>query len=136
MSVGERAMTRRISAVAVCCSSASFVSPNSRAFSIAIAACLEKVVTSWICVGVNGSTRSFHSASTPMTTSSRKIGTPSIVRKPPIRCDSGNRYSRSARTSSMWTVRFSSAVRPMRVSRPGRIGCCASNSRNSGVTPP
>ena len=37
-SVGVLEMTRRISAVAVCCSSASFVSLNRRTFSIAITA--------------------------------------------------------------------------------------------------
>ena len=37
-SVGDLEMTRRISAVAVCCSSASFVSLNRRTFSMAITA--------------------------------------------------------------------------------------------------
>src|SRR6266849_1194885 len=41
-SVGELEMTRRISAVAVCRSSASRVSVSSRAFSIAITACAAK----------------------------------------------------------------------------------------------
>ena len=41
-SVGDPEMTRRISAVAVCCSKASRVSVMSRAFSIAITACAAK----------------------------------------------------------------------------------------------
>ena len=44
-SVGDLAITRRISAVAVCCSSASFVSLNSRTFSMAITAWSAKVLT-------------------------------------------------------------------------------------------
>ena len=43
-------MTRRISAVAVCCSSASFVSLNSRTFSIAITAWAANVFASSICL--------------------------------------------------------------------------------------
>jgi hypothetical protein len=42
-SVGELDITRRISLVAVCCSSASFVSLNSRTFSMAMAAWSAKV---------------------------------------------------------------------------------------------
>jgi hypothetical protein len=38
MSVGDLEITRRISLVAVCCSSASFVSWNSRTFSMAMTA--------------------------------------------------------------------------------------------------
>ena len=49
-SVGELAITRRISAVAVCCSSASFVSLNRRTFSIAITAWSAKVSSSPICL--------------------------------------------------------------------------------------
>ena len=61
-SVGERLITRRISAVAVCCSSASVSSrfrasssANSRTFSIAITAWSAKVSSSAICLSVNGS---------------------------------------------------------------------------------
>ena len=53
-SVGELAITRRISAVAVCCSSASFVSLNSRTFSMAITAWLAKVSRSAICLSEKG----------------------------------------------------------------------------------
>ena len=57
-SVGELAITRRISAVAVCCSSASFVSLNSRTFSMAITAWTAKVSSSSICLSENGWTTS------------------------------------------------------------------------------
>ena len=52
----ERLMTLRTSAVAVCRSSASLVSLNSRAFSIAITAWLAKFSSSEICSSVNGLT--------------------------------------------------------------------------------
>ena len=51
-------ITRRMSAVAVCCSSASFVSLNSRTFSIAITAWAAKVSRSSICLSENGWTTS------------------------------------------------------------------------------
>ena len=47
-------MTLRISAVAVCRSSASLVSLNRRTFSIAITAWSAKVLSSAICLSVNG----------------------------------------------------------------------------------
>src|SRR5215469_18314846 len=56
-SPGEELMTCNTSAVAVCCSSDSRSSVNSRAFSIAITAWSAKVRTSSICRSVNGSTR-------------------------------------------------------------------------------
>ena len=62
-SVGEAAMTRRTSAVAVCCSSASLRSRlrcssswNSRAFSMAMTAWSANVSSSAICCSVNGRT--------------------------------------------------------------------------------
>ena len=51
-SVGDRLMTPRISLVAVCCSKASFVSLNSRTFSIAMTAWSAKVWSSAICLSV------------------------------------------------------------------------------------
>jgi hypothetical protein len=53
-SPGELLMTRNTSAVAVCCSSASRVSVNNRAFSIAMTACAAKFCSSAICLSVNG----------------------------------------------------------------------------------
>ena len=52
-------MTRRISLVAVCCSSASFVSLNSRTFSMAMTAWAAKVWSSSTCLSANaiGSSR-------------------------------------------------------------------------------
>ena len=52
MSVGELAMTPRISLVAVCCSKDSLSSLNNRTFSIAITAWSAKVVTRSICLSV------------------------------------------------------------------------------------
>src|SRR5436190_3643246 len=57
-SPGEELMTPSTSAVAVCCSSPARVSLISRAFSIAMTACLAKLSTRSICLSVNGSTRS------------------------------------------------------------------------------
>ena len=54
MSVGELAMTPKISLVAVCCSSDSLSSWNSRTFSMAITAWSAKVLRSAICLSVKG----------------------------------------------------------------------------------
>ena len=66
-------MTCRISDVAVCCSSDSDSSPvrartssNSRTFSIAITAWSAKVVTSSICLSVNGLTTARSETMTPI----------------------------------------------------------------------
>ncbi|MND06845.1 hypothetical protein D3C83_284760 [compost metagenome] len=53
-SVGELEMTRRISEVAVCCSSDSLVSLNKRAFSIAITAWSANASISATCLSSNG----------------------------------------------------------------------------------
>jgi hypothetical protein len=53
---------------------------NSRTFSIAMTAWSANVVTSSICLSVNGSTRVFHSTITPSSASPASIGTASIVR--------------------------------------------------------
>ncbi len=86
-SVGDWLITRRISLVAVCRSSASVRSRfrtssslNSRTFSIAITAWSANVATSSTCLSVNGSTRIFHITMTPSSASSRSIGTARIVR--------------------------------------------------------
>ena len=65
-----------------CCSwrFLSWISSNSRTFSIAITAWSAKVVTSSICLSVNGRTSARVSVKTPIGTSSRSIGTPSMVR--------------------------------------------------------
>jgi hypothetical protein len=49
-------MSRRISAVAVCCSNASFVSLKSRVFSMAITAWSANVWRRLICASENGAT--------------------------------------------------------------------------------
>ena len=53
-SPGDELITCNTSAVAVCCSSASRVSVNNRAFSIAITACAAKFSTSAMCFSENG----------------------------------------------------------------------------------
>jgi hypothetical protein len=55
-SPGDELMTPSTSAVAVCCSSASRVSVNSRAFSIAMTACAAKFCSNAICLSENGRT--------------------------------------------------------------------------------
>ena len=86
-SVGERLMTRRISLVAVCCSSVSVRSRlrassswKRRTFSMAMTAWSAKVFTSSICLSVKGSTLVFHRTNTPSSAPSRSIGTASTVR--------------------------------------------------------
>ena len=81
-SVGDAEMTRRISLIAVCCSSASFVWLNSRTLSIAIAACCANVSSSetssvekW-----PGTGRQTNSA--PYAVCSRISGTAITARKP------------------------------------------------------
>ena len=65
-SVGELAITRRISAVAVCCSSASFISLNSRTFSMAMTAWSAKVWSSAICFSEKGLRSARLTVITPM----------------------------------------------------------------------
>jgi hypothetical protein len=83
-SVGELEMTRRISAVAVCCSSASFVSLNSRTFSIAMTAWSANVLSSSISLFENGRTSPTESRRptpmAPMGFPSRSMGTPRMLR--------------------------------------------------------
>ena len=66
MSVGELAMTPKISLVAVCCSNDSLSSWNSRTFSMAITAWSAKVSSSLICAGVKGRTSVRRALSNPM----------------------------------------------------------------------
>ena len=88
-------------------------SSNSRTFSIAITAWSAKVVTSSICLSVNGSTFARRKPRTPMSFPSRSSGTPSTVRVPfskPARLQEGS--SGSATTSGIWTDLPSSTTRP------------------------
>ena len=85
----ELVITLSTSEVAVCCSSASASSrvracssSNSRTFSIAITAWSAKVVTSSICLSVNGATVVRISTMTPIGLPSRSSGMPSTVRLP------------------------------------------------------
>ena len=81
-------MTRRISAVAVCCSRASVSSRfrasssvNSRTFSIAMTAWSANVCSSAICLSVKGRTTRRATEIAPIGRPSRIIGTASTVRK-------------------------------------------------------
>ena len=78
-------MTRRISAVAVCRSSASLVSLNRRTFSIAITAWSAKVRSSSIWCGVNWPGSRRVTLSMPIETSSRRSGVITMLRKPRAR---------------------------------------------------
>ena len=80
-SVGELEMTRRMSAVAVCCSSASVRSAflassslNSRTFSMAMTAWAAKVSSSAICLSVKGRTSVRETSNTPTEAPSRSSG--------------------------------------------------------------
>ena len=102
-SVGELEMTRRISATAVCCSSASFVALKRRTFSIAIAAWSAKVFTRAICLSVNARASMRQRVIAPMARSSRIRGTERIECEPVRLCSSrpsGNSSSGAAARSS------------------------------------
>ena len=75
-------MTLSTSAVADCCCNNSRSSLSKRAFSIAITAWSAKVVTSSICLSVNGLTSPRLSKKTPIVAPSRRSGTPRIVLNP------------------------------------------------------
>ena len=87
-SAGELAMTFRISAVAVCRSSASRVSLNRRTFSMAMTACAAKVSISAISSALNGRTSRRQMEIVPIACPARSIGTPRMVRKPKWRWNS------------------------------------------------
>ncbi len=75
-------MTRRISAVAVCCSSASFVSLNSRTFSMAMTAWSAKVRRRSISRSVKGCILVRRTSKTPIARPSRTSGVARMVRTP------------------------------------------------------
>ena len=80
----------------------SWISSNSRTFSIAITAWSANVVSSSICLSVKGRDLVFHRPIVPRGTPSRSKGTASTVRKPINSCAWGKLYSGSARTSAIW----------------------------------
>jgi hypothetical protein len=67
----------KTSAVAVCCSNASRVSVNSRAFSIAMTACAAKFCSSAICLSEKGRTSCRLAVMAPSSLSSLRSGTTS-----------------------------------------------------------
>ena len=85
---GELAITFRISAVAVRCSSASCVSLNSRTFSIAMAAWSAKVRSSAMCLSSKGCTSVRRTRIEPSARPSRSSGTASVVWWPCLRASS------------------------------------------------
>ena len=116
-SVGELEMTRRISPVAVCCSSDSVSSRfrassswNSRTFSIAITAWSAKVWSSSICLSREGRHLASSDVIAPIGLPSRSMGTARAVRNP-ARYRAG-----SARTPGPRRCR---RARPTRQDRPG-----------------
>ena len=80
VSVGELLMTFRISDVAVCCSSDSLVSLNSRTFSIAITAWSAKVLQQHNLLFGQGPGARRTTLITPMAASPRSIGMMMIAR--------------------------------------------------------
>jgi len=127
-SVCDRLMTRRISLVAVCCSSASVrsrlrpcSSSNSRTFSIAMTAWSANVESSPIWASENGLTSDRQTPMEPIARPSRRSGTASTVRAP-TRAPGASRYRGSLTRSGVWTTRHSSAARPETVSGPIRRG--------------
>ena len=115
-SVGEPEMTRRISLIAVCRSSASFVSLNRRTLSIAIAACRANVSISTTWSGENSPGVKRWTKMPPYAVFSRISGTASTARMPKLRMfsrASGNSVSTTACTSAKCTVVRSRTARPV-----------------------
>ncbi|MGA9954947.1 MAG: hypothetical protein WBQ22_17105, partial [Bradyrhizobium sp.] len=120
------------SEVAVCRSSASFVSSNRRAFSMAIVAWSAKVCTRSIWLLVNGPGSGRVSTSTPSTLSFLSIGTPSAARiltKEPA----GISMSGSSSTSGITSIFPDAMTREVAEPRPALGGLAAQYFRNSGV---
>ena len=117
--VGEPAMTRRMAPLACSRSRAWVTSWNSRACPMAMAAWSAKLSRAAICPAVNRRTSRRRMVITPRTRSSLTRGTASIVRQPLWRLNSKPvGYSTAAASmSGMWTVRRSSAARPVAESR-------------------
>ena len=95
-SATELLMTLRISAEAVCRSSASRVSLNSRTFSMAITAWSAKVRSRSACSGENGPGSTRVTLMAPANCPSRTIGTLSIARNPRLRATSRHTAGSSA----------------------------------------
>ncbi len=143
ISVGERLITRRISAVAVCCSSDSVrsaflacSSPMSRAFSIAIMAWSANVWASESSAGVKPPAWVREIPIRPPTAPAPSIGTTTSARKPRMLACSRIRGSQdgSVSTSMMCWTRRVSTVRPWGVSSLGGRGV-PSSARNASAAP-
>ena len=92
-------MILRISAVAVCRSSASLVSLNKRTFSIAMTAWSAKVFNRAICSSENGTGSRRVTLIAPMGIPPRSIGTETTLRQPPATAVLLISYSGSSKTS-------------------------------------
>ncbi len=125
-------MTFRISAVAVCRSSASLVSLNRCAFWIAITAWSAKLCCSASSSVVKGTGRSRYAMRTPIALPSRRSGVPAITRVPSARA--GARPGQSAiegstlSISGMWICRFSSSTVPGRLWAPIRSSAAGTSA--------
>ena len=130
-SVGELEMTRRISPVAVCCSSASVSSRfrasssvNRRTFSMAMTAWSAKVCEQRdLLVGEGPPVSLRRRRSRRSALPSRSIGTASTVRKPPCRkCRGARTPGSSAMSRSCTTLAGRGSRAPWRRPGPGGVG--------------
>ncbi len=94
-SPGELEITLSTSEVAVCCCNDSRSSLSRRTFSMAMTACLAKLLTNSICFSVNGRTSWRYIAIIPMNSFSLSMGTASTVRAPVISANATTVCSRS-----------------------------------------
>ena len=141
VSVRDWLMTRRISLVAVCCSSATDSSPlrdwssvNSRTFWIAMTAWSANVRSSATCASENGPGSDRPRLIAPMVRPSCSSGTASTLRKPAAIAGPVVAYSGSSLTSGIITVPRVSTARVMPLSRlAGRGKIARIASAPSGV---
>ncbi len=124
-SICDWLITRRISLVAVCCSSASVRSRlrvssslNRRTFSIAITAWSAKVCSSAICASENGTTSARHTPIEPMARSPRISGTPRTVRAPTR--DTGRRRKSRVGDQVGTSEPLGTRARPVPIPYPAR----------------
>jgi hypothetical protein len=128
-SVGELAITRRISAVAVCCSSASLVSLNSRTFSMAMTACAANVSKSLTCPSENRPGSGRVTTIAPSASPSFSMGTESWPRILRVAWSDEGSASASA-TCTVRRSRMDWTVNPESSSRLGYVAPTAAT--NSG----
>ena len=101
------------SAVAVCCcNDSSRSSFSSRVFSMAITACLAKLLSSSICLSLNGRTSCRYTEMVPISSVSRSIGTMASDRAPALRTSESppdrHRDRPAVQQSRIWNACFGS----------------------------